>query len=90
MTYLLNLLIFTALNILNIFFLLLIFRITLGWFPNLNWFSKPIQVLVKLTDPSLRLFRGIMPMVFGIDLSPILLFTVVRGLTEILKNIRVE
>jgi YggT family protein len=90
MTYLLNLLISTCSNILNIYFLLLIFRITLGWFPNLNWWSKPIQVLVKLTNPSLRLFRGAMPAVFGIDLSPILLFAVIHALTEILKNIRFQ
>jgi YggT family protein len=88
MTYLANLLIFTCFNILNILFLLLIFRITLGWFPNLNWFSKPLQILIKLTHPSLRLFRNLMPPIFGIDLSPVVLCAVVRGLMELLRNIR--
>jgi YggT family protein len=66
-------LIATALStFLNIYFVLLIVRILLSWFPNVNWLSPPFSTLSQLTDPYLNIFRSIIPPLGGIDLSPML------------------
>ena len=65
--------IFSTLNIYNT---LIIGRLILTWFPN-----PPRQImypLATLCDPYLNLFRGIIPPLGGIDLSPILAFTVLN------------
>ena len=65
--------IFSTLNIYNT---LIIGRLILTWFPN-----PPRQLaypLATLCDPYLNLFRGIIPPLGGIDLSPILAFTVLN------------
>ena len=72
---------------LSIYFVLLLVRILLSWFPNVDWFSPPFSVLSQITDPYLNLFRSIIPPMGGIDLSPMLAFfllwIVQTGLTEI-------
>ncbi|MGK7901599.1 MAG: YggT family protein [Hormoscilla sp.] len=66
------LLITTIGSFLQIYFVLLIIRILLSWFPNINWFDPPFSILSQLTDPYLNLFRSIIPPIGGIDISPIL------------------
>lgn len=53
---------------------LLIVRILLSWFPQLNWSNPILSVLSQLTDPYLNLFRGIIPPIGGLDFSPWLAF----------------
>jgi YggT family protein len=57
---------------LQIYFVLLIIRILLSWFPNINWMSPPFSILSQLTDPYLNIFRSFIPPLGGIDFSPIL------------------
>lgn len=57
---------------LNIYFVLLIIRILLSWFPNVNWMSPPFSIVSQLTDPYLNIFRSIIPPLGGIDFSPII------------------
>lgn len=66
------LLITTISSFLQIYFVLLIIRILLSWFPNINWFDPPFSILSQLTDPYLNLFRSFIPPIGGIDISPIL------------------
>lgn len=48
-------------------------RILLSWFPQAA--EVPLlQPVYQITDPYLNLFRGIIPPIFGLDLSPILAF----------------
>ncbi|WP_375541605.1 YggT family protein [Halomicronema sp. CCY15110] len=63
---------------LNIYFVLLIIRILLSWFPNVDWMSQPFATLSQLTDPYLNLFRSLIPPLGGIDFSPILGFLVLQ------------
>ena len=68
---------------LNIYFILLILRVLLSWFPNLNWYNPPLSILSQITDPYLNIFRSIIPPLGGIDFSPVLaiiLLQVVSGL----------
>ncbi|MCF2972100.1 YggT family protein [Synechococcus sp. Nb3U1] len=57
-----------------IYNVLLIVRILLSWFPQLNWSNPILSVLSQLTDPYLNLFRGIIPPIGGLDFSPWLAF----------------
>lgn len=74
---------------LNIYLFLLIARILLSWFPNVDWFSQPFATLSQLTDPYLNLFRSIIPPLGGIDFSPILAFLVLRILSQGVSQIAV-
>lgn len=57
------------------YYLLLIIRILLTWFPNIDWYSQPFALIRALTDPFLNIFRGIIPPIGGVlDISPILAF----------------
>ncbi len=57
---------------LQFYFVLLIIRILLSWFPNVNWMNPPFSILSQLTDPYLNIFRSIIPPLGGIDFSAIL------------------
>lgn len=79
----LNLLTGTLAQFLSIYTLILIFRILLSWFPNIDWMNPPFSVLTQLTDPYLNLFRSFIPPLGGLDLSPmaaILVLQLISGL----------
>jgi len=57
---------------LQIYFVLILVRVLLSWFPNINWYSQPFSTLSQLVDPYLNLFRRVIPPIGGLDLSPIL------------------
>jgi YggT family protein len=57
---------------LAIYLVLLIVRILLSWFPNIDWSNPIFATISQLTDPYLNLFRSIIPPVGGLDLSAIL------------------
>jgi len=67
---------------LNIYFVLLIIRILLSWFPNVDWYNQPFATLSQLTDPYLNLFRSLIPPLGGIDFSPILAFIVLQIVSQ--------
>ncbi len=59
-------------DILNLLQLILILRILLSWFPNINWYNQPFKLLDDITEPVLTPFRRIIPPIAGmIDISPI-------------------
>tara|TARA_Y100001968_G_scaffold120006_1_gene109302 strand:+ start:215 stop:517 length:303 start_codon:yes stop_codon:yes gene_type:complete len=63
---------------LKVYSLVLIVRVLLSWFPNLDW-SNPVLIAVSsITDPYLNAFRGLIPPIGGIDLSAILAFVVLN------------
>ncbi len=69
---------------LEIYSFILIIRVLLSWFPNLDW-SNPILTSVgSITDPYLNAFRGIIPPLGGLDLSPILAFVTLSLLEQLL------
>ncbi len=53
---------------------LLIIRILLTWFPNIDSTNPILVNLYAITDPYLNVFRGVIPPIGGLDLSPILAF----------------
>ncbi|HEY9880435.1 MAG TPA: YggT family protein [Leptolyngbyaceae cyanobacterium] len=69
---------------LQIYTVLLIIRILLTWFPNVDWYAQPFATLSQLTDPYLNIFRSIIPPLGGIDLSPILAFLLLQVVGSLL------
>ena len=66
----------------QIYNFLLIIRILLTWFPNLDSTNPILSNLYSITDPYLNIFRGIIPPIGGFDISSLLaliLFQVIQG-----------
>ncbi|MCQ2958538.1 MAG: YggT family protein [Candidatus Gastranaerophilales bacterium] len=62
---------------------IMIVRILLTWFPNINWYNQPFKAMKDITDPILEPFRRIIPPFGGIDFSPIVAFAVISFAREI-------
>ena len=63
----------------GIYLFVLLVRVLLSWFPNLDWSSNPaLSAISSITDPYLNTFRGIIPPLGGLDLSAILAFIVLN------------
>lgn len=60
-------------NFISIYNTVITGRILLSWFPQAQGIAL-LQPVFAITDPYLNLFRGIIPPIFGLDLSPILAF----------------
>lgn len=56
----------------TLYWALLLVRILLSWFPNVDWSNPIFATISQLTDPYLNLFRSIIPPIGGLDLSAIL------------------
>jgi YggT family protein len=83
------LLLFVAFDgFLHLYLTLLLIRVSLTWFPNVNWYAQPFYSLSRLTDPYLKMFRGIVPPLIGIDISPILGFILLQSIMQIMDNLR--
>lgn len=68
---------------LDIYFWIIIVRIFLTWFPNINWENPILKTMAAMSDLILNPLRKIIPSVSGIDISPIItliLFQVVQQL----------
>ena len=70
----------------GIYQFLLIIRVLLTWFPNLDMTNPILLNLCAITDPYLNFFRGIIPPLGGLDLSPILAFILLRILEGLLTS----
>jgi YggT family protein len=59
---------------LEIYSLILLVRVLLSWFPNLDWSNPLLSTVSSITDPYLNVFRGLIPPLGGLDLSAIVAF----------------
>jgi YggT family protein len=64
----------TLSSFISIYLGLLLIRVLLTWFPNIEWYNQPFAALSQITDPYLNLFRSLIPPLGGMDLSPMLAF----------------
>ena len=71
---------------LQIYSLVLIVRVLLSWFPNLDWGNPVLSTVSSIPDPYLNAFRGLIPPLGGIDLSAILAFVALNLLQQLLLN----
>ncbi|PIN06491.1 hypothetical protein CDL12_20946 [Handroanthus impetiginosus] len=74
---------------LDLYSAVLLVRVLLSWFPNIPWDRQPLSAIRDLCDPYLKLFRHVIPPLFGaLDVSPLLAFTVLGAFSSILTNAR--
>ena len=71
---------------LEIYSLILIIRVLLSWFPNLDWSNPILGTVGSITDPYLNMFRGIIPPIGGLDLSAILAFITLSLMHQLLNS----
>ncbi len=71
---------------LEIYSLVLIVRVLLSWFPNLDWSNPVLTTVSSITDPYLNAFRGIIPPLGGLDLSAILAFIALSLMQNLLTS----
>ena len=71
---------------LQIYSLVLIMRVLLSWFPNLDWSNPVLSTVSSITDPYLNAFRGLIPPLGGLDLSAILAFIALSLMQQLLVS----
>ena len=75
---------------LSIYTLVLLVRVLLSWFPNLDWSNPVLSTVSSITDPYLNAFRGLIPPLGGLDLSAILAFIVLQLAQSLLEGASVS
>ena len=65
----------------------LIARFLLTWIPNVDYSHPVVRFIHKATDAVVRPFRGLIPPLGGIDLSPLVMFLVLRMAYSVLRQI---
>ena len=73
-------------SFISIYLVLLIVRVLLSWFPNVDWSNPAFSALSQITDPYLNLFRSVIPPLGGIDFSAILAFIVLQVVQSALNS----
>jgi YggT family protein len=68
-------------NFLSVYNLIITARILLSWFPQAQGVAA-LAPLYQITDPFLNLFRGVIPPIMGLDLSPLAAFFLLNVLTN--------
>ena len=71
---------------LQIYSLVLIVRVLLSWFPNLDWSNPVLSSVSAITDPYLNAFRGLIPPLGGIDLSALLAYLALNLLQSLVNQ----
>lgn len=74
-------------NIFYFYFLLIILRIFLTWFPNIDWRQQPIKSIREVTDLYLDIFRKFIPPVGGLDFSPIIALIALQIMQVLVTNL---
>ena len=72
----------------SIYTLVLLVRVLLSWFPNLDWGNPVLSTVSAVTDPYLNAFRGLIPPLGGLDLSAILAFLALQLIQTLLEQSR--
>jgi YggT family protein len=68
-------------NFLGAYNIVITARVLLSWFPQAQGIAI-LQPVFAITDPYLNLFRGIIPPIFGLDLSPLAAFFLLNVMTS--------
>jgi YggT family protein len=75
---------------LSVYAFILIARIILGWVTMFGRIPSSLTPLVRfiyeVTEPVMRFFRRFIPPVGGLDLSPIVIFIIIRILQSIIAR----
>jgi YggT family protein len=75
---------------LSIYTVVLLVRVLLSWFPNLDWSNLLLSTVSSITDPYLNAFRGLIPPLGGLDLSAIVAFLALQLAQSLLEGASVS
>jgi YggT family protein len=70
-----------------VFELILLARILLSWFPNVDRSNPLIQFLYDITEPVLRPIRDFLPPTGMMDFSPLVVFLIIQVLMQVLSRL---
>ena len=68
-----------------LFELILVARVLLTWFPNVDRSNPIVQFLFDMTEPILRPIREILPQTGMFDFSPLVVFVIIQLLMSVLR-----
>jgi len=74
---------------LSIYSLILVVRLVLTWFPNLPWENPVLSAVSAICDPYLNIFRGLIPPLGGLDLSPLVALLALQLSGSLLEQLAV-
>lgn len=70
--------------ILQLFQLVLLARVLLTWFPNIDRSNPIVVLLFQITDPVLEPIRRFLPQTGMVDFSPLIVFLIISVLLRLL------
>ena len=59
-------------SVFSLFYIIILIRCLLSFFPNIDWYKQPYFTIRQVTDAYLNIFRKIIPTIGMIDISPII------------------
>lgn len=74
----------TLSSTLDFYVFIIIVRVLLTWFPNIDWYTQPFAFVSQITDPYLNLFRSIIPPLGGIDFSPVIAILLLQAIASVI------
>lgn len=83
-----NFLIFALINLLNLYSLVLLARVLLSWFPNIDQSNPIVQFLYQVTEPVLQPIRDVLPRT-QIDFSPLVVFVLISVIARMLAGLAI-
>ena len=72
--------------LLTVFQFVLLARVLLSWFPNVDRSNPIIRLLYDVTEPVLRPVREMLPQTGMMDLSPLIVFLIISVLMRLLAS----
>ncbi len=69
---------------LQIYMLMILARVLLSWFPNIDPYNPIVRFLFQATEPVLKPIRDLMPAGMMIDLSPLIVILIIQVLVTVI------
>ncbi|HUN08953.1 MAG TPA: YggT family protein [Aggregatilineales bacterium] len=76
-------------TLLQIYSFILLARVLLSWFPNIDRSNQIVQFLYDVTEPVLKPIRDMLPQNGMMDFSPLIAFLIITVLTRLLTSISI-
>jgi len=71
----------------QLIYIILVLRILLTWFPNIDWWKQPFKFMHDFSEPIFAPFRRLIPSFGGIDISPIVAFLVLQLVFDLILKL---
>jgi len=72
-------------NLLTLYSLVLLIRVFITWFPNVDRYNPIVKFMFDITEPVLIPIRRVLPPMQGIDFSPLIVFVIINLIQRFLR-----